>query len=378
LTAGACRVCGRPGLEGPLVRYEDMPAAAQGMPGPDQLSSDLGAELELFACPSCGLVQIASDPVPYYRDVIRAAGVSDELRRSKQAQFEAFVAGQDLRDKRVLEVGCGRGEFLELLAPLGVEAVGLEHAEDSVAECASRGLGVIRGYPGDGALTEAGAEFDAFLLLMFLEHMPDPGSALGEIRGCLRDGAPGLVEVPNFDMIVRTAMFAELIADHLLYFSAASLRMTLELNGFVLESLAETRGGYVLTALVRKRSRPDLSRFGVRREELRRDLEAFLMRFPAGDVAVWGAGHQAFALIALTGIAGSLRYVVDSAPFKQGRYTPATHLPIVAPEMLDRDPVAAVIVMAGSYSDEVAGIAKERYPSGLVVAVMREEGLEEV
>jgi SAM-dependent methyltransferase len=348
------------------------------MPGPGELAGDIGVDLELLSCPACGVVQLAGAPVPYYRDVIRAARVSGALLGEKEEQLAAFVAQHDLRGKCVLEVGCGRGEFLELLPSLGVNAAGLEHSEKAVEECIARGLDVMRGYPGDGDLANAGRRFDAFLLFMFLEHMPDPGAALRELGASLVDGAPGIVEVPNFDMVARAGMFAELIADHLLYFTAASLRTTLELNGFAVGSVVESRGGYVLTAAVGRRVAPDLSGFDVERTRLQRELHAFISRFPAGRVAVWGAGHQAFALMALTEIAGDIRYVVDSAPFKQGRYTPATHLPIVAPETLSEGLVDGLIIIAGSYTDEVARSARERFGGRLKIAVVREDGLHTV
>ena len=84
------------------------------------------------------------------------------------------------------------------------------------------------------------------------------------------------------------------------------------------------------------------------------------------------------AVIALAGIAPDIRYIVDSAPFKQGRYSPASHLRIVAPDILSSEPVQAVIVMAASYSDEVAGILRRRFGPELAVAVLRDDGLEPV
>ena len=72
----------------------------------------------------------------------------------------------------------------------------------------------------------------------------------------------------------------------------------------------------------------------------------------------------------------SIRYVVDSAPFKQGKFTPVTHLPIVPPSTLESDPVEAFIVMAAGYSDEVARTVRARFDPGLDVAIWRESGLE--
>ena len=372
----ACRVCGGRLFDEPLTRYANMPKAAQGLPDAAALADEAGVDLEVLQCAACGLVQLASEPVPYYREVIRAAAVSELIRRAKSEQFARLIDEHGLRGKRIIEVGCGRGEFLSLLQPLDVEAYGLEASVSAVADCVASGLRVTRGYPGEGAGAWDDGPFDGVLLLMVLEHMPEPGAALRAIADNLVGGAVGLIEVPNFDMVVRQTLFSEFVGDHLLYFTAATLRTTLEINGFDVLRVDELRDGYVLSALVRKRDRSDISGFCEQQQQLTTELQAYLAGFGARRVAVWGAGHQAFATIAMTGIAREIRYVVDSAPFKQGRFTPATHLPIVAPEALRTDPVDAVIVMAASYSDEVAGIVREQLGSGLSVVILRENRLE--
>jgi SAM-dependent methyltransferase len=378
MAARLCRACGGRLDDEPLVRFTDMPGAAQELPDATQLDRELGLDLDVLQCQGCGLVQLANEPVPYYRSVIRAAAVSNVIREHKTEQFSRFVEEHGLRGKRVLEVGCGRGEFLSLLGGLDVDASGLEFSAGAVAECAAAGLRVLQGYPGEGAAVWDDAQFDAFLLLMFLEHMPDPRAALRAIADNLTEGAVGLVEVPNFDMVVREAMFTEFVVDHLLYFTGATLRTTLQIAGFEVLSVDELRDGYVLSATVRKRRRLDASVFLERQQRLTAELRDYVDRFASGGVAVWGAGHQAFATIAMTGIARDIRYVVDSAPFKQGRFTPATHVPILAPEALESDPVDAVLIMAASYSDEVARIVRPRFGPGLAVAILREDGLEAI
>jgi hypothetical protein len=200
--------------------------------------------------------------------------------------------------------------------------------------------------------------------------------ALRAIADNLVDDAVGLVEVPNFDMVVKQTLFSEFVADHLLYFTAQTLRTALEISGFEVTRVDELRDGYVLSAVVRRRRRLDISGFSERQKRLTLELRNYLEGFGARRAAVWGAGHQAFATIAMTGIAGNIRYVVDSAPFKQGRYTPASHLPIVSPEALRTDPVDAVIVMAASYSDEVARIVREQFDRELAMVILRDDGLE--
>lgn len=371
-----CRVCGQLLSATPLLRYRNMPKAAQHFPTAAEVAEERGADLTVCQCEGCGLVQLSDSPVPYHRDVIRAAAVSDPVRQLKRTQFARLVERFDLSGKRVIEIGCGKGEFLALWQGLGVQASGLEHAEAAVIACRAQGLEVLQGYVETADQTLPGGPYDAFALLMFLEHMPDPNAVLTGICNNLTEGAVGLVEVPNFDMVVEKRVFAEFIADHLFYFTRASLAFTLQRNGFEILECGAVRDDYVLSAVVRKRRGIDLSAFYQAQTRLTAELMDFIGRYPPGDVAVWGAGHQALALISLADLGGRLKYVVDSAPFKQGRYTPASHLPIVPPDMLDSTPPAALIVMAASYSDEVAGIVRARFGARLPFAILRESGLE--
>ena len=67
-------------------------------------------------------------------------------------------------------------------------------------------------------------------------------------------------------------------------------------------------------------------------------------------------------------------FVVDSAPFKQGRYTPATHIPVVSPEHIKSEGIDALLVMAGSYSQEIVDIVRMSWP-WVRLAVVNENGV---
>lgn len=378
MSIGACRVCGKGFFGEPLLRYENMPKAAQNFPTADSLECETGVDLTVCQCSGCGLVQLSDDPVPYYREVIRAAAFSEVIKEFKAKQFASLIQKYSLQGKKVIEIGCGCGEFLALLQQFDVDAYGLEYSESSVAQCLKNGLNVAKGYPDSKADVLAKGPFDAFLLLMFLEHMPDPNSALKGIYDNLSDGAIGLVEVPNFDMMLRNQLFSEFIGDHLLYFSRETLQTTMNLNGFEIIECNELRDDYVISAVVKKRGKLDISNFYDYQIKIKNEINEYIGRFGGKKVAIWGAGHQALAIIALTKIEDKIRYVVDSAPFKQGKYTPATHLPIVAPDALKSDPVDAIIVMAASYSDEVAGILRRKFNKKIKVSILRDFGLEMV
>jgi len=184
------------------------------------------------------------------------------------------------------------------------------------------------------------------------------------------------VEVPNFDMILEKRLFSEFIPDHLAYFTQNTLQTALQLNGFELLECRPVWHNYILSAVVKKRNILDISDFNSQKDKIILEINQFMERFAAGKVAVWGAGHQALAMLSLAEMAGKILYVVDSAPFKQNRFTPATHIPIVPPDMLAKEPVEAVIIMAASYSDEVERIIKRDFSPGIVTAILRDYGLE--
>jgi 2-polyprenyl-3-methyl-5-hydroxy-6-metoxy-1,4-benzoquinol methylase len=355
-----------------------MPKAAQFLPDAGSLKNDRGINLELCQCSGCGLVQLNSDPVSYYKEVIRATAVSREMNDFRLRQFDGFLKKFSLKGKKVIEIGCGRGEYLSLIQQSGVEAYGLEYSAQSVKYCVKNGLKVSKGFIQNRPAKLKHAPFDAFFILNFLEHLPYPNMVLRAIFDNLADSAVGVVEVPNFDFILQNKLSSEFTTDHLLYFTKETLNTALSLNGFEIIECNAVWHEYIISAVVRKRKKLDLSDFHKDQAKIKNELERYVRRFKSKKVAIWGAGHQALAIISLMNLNAKIKYVVDSAVFKQGKYTPSTHIPIVAPDALNLDPVDAVIVIAASYSDEVAGIIRKQFDKGINVAILRDFGLEEI
>jgi SAM-dependent methyltransferase len=376
MTTTACRVCGKQFFPTPLLQYKNMPNSAQFLPKEESLETDRGVDLDICQCSGCGLVQLSNEPVSYYKEVIRAAGISKEMTNFRKDQFSKFVEDYSMRQKKIVEIGCGKGEYLSIMKETRVDAYGLEDSEESVNFCKHIGLKVSRGFIENSKQTIRGAPFDAFFMLNFLEHLPDPNSTLMGINNNILTGAVGLIEVPNFDTSRKT-FFSEFIRDHLFYFTKETLVSTLMFNGFEILDCQKVWHGSILSAIVKKREKIDLSHFSNHRTWLRQEIEKYINKFDAGKVAIWGASHQSLAIISMFNLAQKIRYVIDSAPFKQGKYTPASHIKIVNPDVLDSDPVDAIIVMAALYSNEVAGIIRKKYGTKINVTILKDSGLED-
>lgn len=370
-----CRVCGGDFFSEVLAKFENMPKAAQLLPTNDNLEADKGICFSVCQCSKCGLVQLDSEPVIYYREVIRAAAFSKEMRKFRLRQFLEIIGKYGLQGKRILEVGCGHGEYLSLLAECGVETVGLEYQGVGVEDCLAKGLKVEQGFLDKNMQLLKSAPYAAVMAFNFLEHLPDPNAFLQGIYCNLCDEGIAVIEVPNFDMILKNKLYTEFIPDHLFYFTQDSLKLALQINGFEVIEVQSIWQDYILSAIVRKRTKlqmPDLTECII---NLKNEINAYLGSFGVRRVAVWGAGHQALTVMALAEMEGKIAYVVDSAPFKQNCFTPATHIPIVAPTWLEKEPVDAIIVMAASYSDEVAASIRKKYPK-MSLAILRESFLE--
>jgi len=370
-----CRVCGHSPLSELLV-YDNMPSVAQNLPDEGGLRSDRGVDLRICRCEFCGTIQLDNAPVPYYREVIRATGVSEEMRRFRSSQFSEFINRFGLHGKKIIEIGCGSGENLRILKDCDAEPYGLEYSEKSVLAAKSMGLSVYQGFADSSDYKISDTLFDGFYTFSYLEHLPNPAETLKGVYNNLSDGAYGIVEVPNMDMFVKEGVFYEFMLDHLFYFTKDTLCTLLRLSGFDVLSCDIVWHDYIISATVKKNKSLDLSYMEKLREGIISRIDAYIGSREPRSVAVWGASHQAFFIMAMLNEAKNLKYVVDSAKFKQGKYTPVSHVPIVAPDKIATDPVGAIIVMAGSYSNEVVSYIREHFNDGLDISVLRPHGLE--
>ena len=410
-----CIACGKLLPEVSLFELTSAPASAQDIPDAASVQQDKGVTLQLRQCSGCGLVQFDCEPVPYYRDVIRAGGGSSTMRELRTAQYRHLIETYHLEGKTFFEAGCGRGEFLKFLQEFPVEIYGMEHRADLVETAQKEGLHVWREFPERedqhfghspeaSMLPESGwsvpeKPFDVFLSFNFLEHQPRPDIMLKAIWNNLAEDGMGLVTVPSLEYILEKGSYYELIRDHIAYYTFDTLRALLNHCGFaVLEEEMINRD--TLSMIVRKTAMPEASaesaddRKAVAdcaradagiiaplmegHEIVTAEVRALTGRLAREGkrLAMWGASHQGFTLASTSELGKHLAYIIDSAPFKQGRFAPASHVPIVPPEHYFEEPVDAVLIVAPGYTDEIAGIIKTRFGEKVEIMTLRTNRIE--
>lgn len=296
-----CRICA--GNLHPLLAYNKMPKAAQHFPEAKTIQCDLGISLKIYQCMACGTVQIPAKPVSYYSHAIRSPSWDTDPFRKKQ--FDEFVEEFQLQDKLIKHID-------------------EEPKPDS---------------------------YNAFLMFNYLEHFPEPKETLTQICNNLDEPGVGIIEVPNFDEIIRDRIFGEFIIDHLFYFSRKTLQFTCEASGFDVLRIQEIWEGASLSAVVKKRTPLTAVPFKENQKELIQDIDNFIGRFESA--AIWGAGHQTLMMLTMMEKLGRISYVVDSFVEKQNKYTHVTQKPVVPPEQLITQPVGGIVIIVGWQYREV-------------------------
>ena len=207
----------------------------------------------------------------------------------------------------------------------------------------------------------------------------------------LAEDGMGLVTVPSLEYILEKGSYYELIRDHIAYYTFDTLRALLNHCGFeVLEEEMINRD--TLSMIVRKMAMPETDADAGAKgagvsiiapltegyEIVTAEVRALTERLAREGkrLAMWGASHQGFTLASTSELGKHLAYIIDSAPFKQGRFAPASHVPIMAPDHYFEEPVDAILIVAPGYTDEIAGIIKTRFGGKVETMTLRTNRIE--
>jgi SAM-dependent methyltransferase len=209
-------------------------------------ASGAGRGMAVRTCPHCGHRFVPADRV----DLAAIRGIYQDERYDGFRPDPAFAAylrrfvESELSSRlpphaRVLDVGCGNGEFLAALAETGFEGWGLDVSAAAVEACRRRGL---RSSEGDLCGGECPAEglFDAVTLWDVLEHLTEPAACLHRAAALLKPG--GLVFVKTPEVRGLSACLAGVLPvmrrillsapAHIQYFTKRSAGAALAVSGF--------------------------------------------------------------------------------------------------------------------------------------------------
>jgi 2-polyprenyl-3-methyl-5-hydroxy-6-metoxy-1,4-benzoquinol methylase len=159
-----------------------------------------GGKLRIVECENCGLRYL--NPTPDVRDLghIYDYDVYEDSTNNNPVLMEHFyrtIIQHVPKPQRLIEIGCGTGDFLAWLQAKGIQRVeGVEFADSANRVKFDGPLHVGRM---EDLTLEEGA-YDVVLLLNVIEHLSDPMSVLVKIRRMLKPGGVLLLRHPNSDL----------------------------------------------------------------------------------------------------------------------------------------------------------------------------------
>lgn len=329
--------------------------------------------LTLSFCHSCGFIfNRLFDPnlAEYSPRYEETQSYSEKFMSFARSLSQKWVEKYDLSGKHVIEIGCGKGEFLVLMAEEGIgSGVGVDpgiHIDRIESPAADR----LRWTPGFFNEDYGPLEADAVVCRHTLEHIPDVYAFLETVRKAIGDRLDTVVlfELPDTQRVLDEAAFWDVYYEHCSYFSAGSLVRLFERVGFeVLDISYAYDGQYLLLE-----ARPSLasissvtvddmesltegvSHFANTYEVTVRDWEERLdvVAGHGGRSVIWGAGSKGVAFLAAVG--SHIDSAVDINPNKHGMYMAGTGHRIVSPEELLSISPELVVAMNPIYRDEIA------------------------
>jgi SAM-dependent methyltransferase len=196
-----------------------------------------GDAFRVVRCEHCTLAYVSPRPDPEHLSSYYPSDYFGERHPNLKNQFMAVrVAklGTLPANGRLLDIGCGRGDFILACRAIGWQVAGVEQGESPVMKLKEK-LGVEVVTP-ERIADLPSASFDVITLWHVFEHMPDPGKTLDDARRLLKPGGRLLMEVPNFgswQARIGKAWWYHLdVPRHLLHFERAPLERLLRGHGF--------------------------------------------------------------------------------------------------------------------------------------------------
>jgi Methyltransferase domain/C-methyltransferase C-terminal domain len=342
----------------------DNRASAVGFPGGD---------IELRLCRICGLIHnqaFDESAMSYSSDYEDSQAHSPRFREFARDLIERLDATYHITGKRAVEIGCGKGDFLVLMAnQLGMTGLGIDPAYRPGPLAADDPAKVLFTTERFSAGYDLGG-FDLVVCRHTLEHVPKPAEFVSAIRNAIGDQTDTVVffEVPDSSRILTDCAFWDVYYEHCSYFVEGSIVHLFQACGFeVLETWIGMDDQYLLlTAVPATRAHSadssyvaslETNAIGFRTEvartvsRLRSDLDQACS--DGGSVVLWGASSKAVAYLHALDVRDEVAAVVDINPIKRGKYLAGSGLPIVAPDdLIEIDP-GTVIVMNPAYRDEI-------------------------
>jgi len=331
--------------------------------------------IDLGFCSACGFISNTSfneKLTEYSGRYEETQGFSPTFRAFHENLANELIERHGLNGKSVVEIGCGKGEFLHLICALGDnDGLGFDPAYIDERDQPVRGERVkfVKDFFSDKYEVE---DADFVACKMTLEHIPQARNFMTSIRESVHGQSDSVVfiQVPESNRIFEECAFEDIYYEHCSYFTPDSLGRLFEASSFsVTRTDIEYDGQYLTVEATYGNGEQVASRDHGGLATMRDLVSSFPTRVSAKinewretiddrikkgqKVVLWGSGSKGVSFLTTLGLESEIEAVVDINPNRQGYFMAGTGQKIVAPEDLKEINPDFVVVMNRIYTDEI-------------------------
>ena len=331
--------------------------------------------LHLRVCTSCWLAQLP--PLITPEETFTEYAYFSSFSTSWVQHAKDFVDAQVERIDPgfVVEVASNDGYLLQHVVERGIRCLGIEPSANVGAAAREKGVPTVTEFLSPETAAAVRAEHgpaDLVVANNVYAHIPDVVGFTKGLRALVADDGWVSIEVQHLLTLMELTQYDTIYHEHFQYYTVASAQRALASGGLSLVDveLVPTHGGSIRLlarpsevageptravhdVLAREKAAglhelAGYTEFAQRVAKVRRDLLGFLVAAADQGRAVvgYGAPGKGNTLLNHCGIRPDLlAYTVDRNPYKHGRYTPGTRIPIMAPEQIAVDKPDYVVVL---------------------------------
>jgi len=347
--------------------------------------------LHAYVCDRCFLVQLREFVAPQniFTEYAYFSSYSSSWVEHARRYAEMAITRLGLGPtSKVMEIASNDGYLLQHFVARGVPVLGIEPAANVASVAVAKGIPTEVRFLGSAtAELIAGTHGQADLLLgnNVLAHVPDLNDFVAGMKRLLAPTGTITMEFPHLRQLMNGNQFDTIYHEHFSYFSFVTVQSVFAHHGLTLYDVEElpTHGGSLriyarhagnsalpvgerVHALMRAEAEDgflSLDRyrgFEEQVKETKRKLLSFLIdaRRRGKRVAGYGAPGKGNTLLNYCGIRTDfLDFTVDANPYKQGKFTPGTRIPILAPDAIRRARPDYVLILPWNLRDEISRAA---------------------
>lgn len=340
--------------------------------------------LHAFVCESCFLVQLESfeSPEEIFEEYAYFSSYSTSWLAHCARYTTEIAAELSLNENSlVVEIASNDGYLLKNFVDAKIPSLGIEPAANVAREAVKNGVPTIVEFFGSALadrLVAEGRQADLVIGNNVLAHVPDLNDFVEGVRKLLKPGGFATFEFPHLLKLIEFCQFDTIYHEHFSYFSALTVCRVFEQHGLSVVHVDElpTHGGSLrirvsgagtivdasVEQVIQKERAAGLDRvetyraFSAAVNRVKRRLLSFLVaaRDRGETVASYGAAAKGTTLLNFCGVRTDLvDYIVDKNPYKQGRFLPGCHIPIYAPEHIEKTKPNHILILPWNIKDEI-------------------------